>query len=69
MVWQKSLRKSIKIISGFIGYHASDVLSTPSAKAMSAGLPFDAGRGELFEILFDALKDEYFVERTDRNRD
>lgn len=65
----QEFEKINKIISALLATHASDVLSTPSAKAMSAGLPFDAGRGELFEILFDALKDEYFVERTDRNRD
>ncbi|MDL2247362.1 Fic family protein [Bacteroides sp. OttesenSCG-928-J23] len=65
----KEFEKINKIISALLATHSSEVLSTPSAKAMSAGIPFDAARGELFEILFDAIKDEYFVERANRNRD
>lgn len=65
----KEFEKINKIISALLATHSSDVLTTPSAKAMSAGLPFDAGRGELFEILFHAIKDEYFVERANRNKD
>lgn len=58
-----------QIISALLATHSSEVLSTPSAKALSAGLPFDTNRGELFETLFDAIKDEYFVERVNRNKD
>lgn len=65
----KEFDKINKIISALLATHSSEVLSTQSAKAMSTGLPFDANRGELFEILFDAIKDEYFVERINRNTD
>lgn len=65
----KEFERINKIISALLATHSSEVLSTQSAKAMSAGLPFDANRGKLFEILFDAIKDEYFVERVNRNRD
>lgn len=65
----KEFERISRIISALLATHSSEVLSTQSAKAMSAGLPFDTNRGELFEILFDAIKDEYFVERVNRNRD
>ena len=65
----KEFERINKIISALLATHSSEVLSTQSAKAMSAGLPFDSDRGELFEILFDAIKDEYFVERVNRNKD
>lgn len=65
----KEFEKINKIISALLATHSSKVLSTPSAKAMSAGLPFDANRGELFGILFDSIKDEFFVERANRNKD
>lgn len=65
----KEFEKINKIISALLATRPSNVLTTPSAKALSAGLPYDANRGELFEILFHAIKDEYFVERTNRNRD
>ena len=55
------------IISALLSTHDSEVLNTASAKARSAGIPFDARRIELFQILFDKLKDYYFPERTDKN--
>lgn len=55
------------IISALLSTHDSNVLSTDSAKARSAGIPFDAERVELFRILYDKLKDYYFPERTDKN--
>lgn len=58
-----------KIISALLSTHSSKVLSSSSAKALSAGLPYDKNRVELFEILFDTIKDKYFVHRTSRNRD
>jgi hypothetical protein len=47
--------------------HNAKVLSSDSAKARAVGLPFDSKRVELFEILYDKLKDYYFPERTDKN--
>lgn len=58
-----------KIISALLSTHSSDVLSTSSAKAIATGMPFDKNRGELFERLFESIKDRFFVERTNRNRD
>jgi hypothetical protein len=36
-----------KIISALLATHTSDVLSTPSGKALSAGVPYDMDRAEL----------------------
>lgn len=58
-----------KIISALLSTHSSSVLQSNSARAISMGLPYDAGRAELLEILFDAIKDEYFIERVNRNTD
>ncbi|MDR1879608.1 MAG: Fic family protein [Tannerellaceae bacterium] len=55
------------IISALLNTHSATVLSSESAKARAAGMPFDARRVELFEILYDKLKDYYFPERTDKN--
>ena len=55
------------IISALLSTHDSNVLNTISAKARSAGIPFDASRVELFRILYDKLKDYYFPERTEKN--
>lgn len=57
------------IISALQSTHDDKVLSTASAKARAAGNPFDANRVELFEILFDTIKDRYFVIRNNRNTD
>ena len=56
-----------RIISALLNTHNANVLSSDSAKARAAGTPFDAKRVELFEILYDKLKDYYFTERTDKN--
>ena len=45
------------------------MLSTDYAKALAAGSPFDRTRVELFEVLFDVIKDRYFVIRNNRNAD
>ena len=66
---QKEFAKINKIISALLSTHSSDVLVSSSAKALSVGLPFDKDRAELFEILFYYVKDEYFVEFANRNRD
>ena len=55
------------IISALLSTHDSNVLCTDSAKARATGAPYDAKRVELFQILFDRLKDYYFPERTDKN--
>jgi hypothetical protein len=60
-------KKLNAIISALLSTHSADVLSSESAKARAAGMPYDAKRVELFEILYDKLKDYYFPERTDKN--
>ncbi len=65
----QEFEKVNNIISALLSTHSSDVLTTPSAKAMAAGMPFDKDRGNIFEILFHAIKDEYFVNRANRNQD
>lgn len=65
----KEFQKINKIISALLSTHSADILSSPSAKAMATGLPFDAERAELFDILFHAINDMYCVERTNRNID
>ncbi|MDR1898311.1 MAG: hypothetical protein LBR10_16160 [Prevotellaceae bacterium] len=39
------------IISALQATHSPEVLSTPSGKALSAGVPYDMDRVELFTIL------------------
>ena len=51
------------IISALLTTHSSDVLTSNLAKARATGTPYDGSRVELFSILFDALKDRFFVER------
>jgi|WetSurMetagenome_2_1015567.scaffolds.fasta_scaffold92303_2 hypothetical protein len=55
------------LISALLSTHNAKVLSSSSAKARATGMPFDAKRIELFEILYDKLKDYYFPERMDKN--
>jgi hypothetical protein len=55
------------IISALLNTHNANVLSSNAAKARATGIPFDSKRVELFEILYDKLKDYYFPERTDKN--
>ncbi|MDR1021974.1 MAG: Fic family protein [Prevotellaceae bacterium] len=56
-----------RIISALLSTHSASVLSSDSAKARATGMPYDAKRVELFEILYDKLKDYYFPERIDKN--
>ena len=58
-----------RIISALLATHNVNVLSTDSSKARATGIPFDAARVELFSILFDSLKDHFFIERTNKNTD
>ena len=55
------------IISALLKTGNANVLTSTSAKTRAAGMPYDANRVELFEILYDKLKDYYFPERNDRN--
>ncbi len=57
------------IISALLSTHDAKALSTESARALAAGRPFDKTRVELFEALFEAVKDRYFVIRHNRNTD
>jgi len=65
--FNEEFNKLNSIISALLNTHNANVLSSDSAKARAAGIPFDAKRVELFEILYDKLKDYYFPERTDKN--
>jgi hypothetical protein len=56
------------LISALLRTQNVKVLRSASAKARAMGSPFDAKRVELFEILYDKLKDYYFPERTDKNK-
>jgi len=60
-------KKLNEIISALLHTHSVKVLNSDSAKARAMGMPYDVGRAELFEILYDKLKDYYFHERTDKN--
>ena len=66
---QKEFIKINYLISALLSTHETSVLSTDSAKALAAGNPYDPKRVELFEILFDAIKDRYFIIRNNRNVD
>lgn len=66
---QTEFGKINAIISALLSTHDAKVLSTASAKALAAGNPFDARRVELFEILFEEIKDRYFILRNNRNTD
>ena len=65
--FENEFSKLNKIISALLNTHNVSVLSSEFAKARAAGIPFDAKRVELFEILYDKLKDYYFPERKDKN--
>ena len=62
-------QKLSRIISALLATHNVSVLTNESSKARVTGLPFDAARIELFSLLFDALKDHFFIERTNKNTD
>ncbi|MDR1610172.1 MAG: Fic family protein [Candidatus Symbiothrix sp.] len=56
-----------RIISALLSTHSADILSTPSGKAQSAGIPYDMDRAELFTVLYDALKERFFEVRPNKN--
>jgi len=63
----KEYRRLNEIISALLKARDVKVLTSEAAKARAMGMPYDAKRLELFDILFNKLKDYYFPERTDRN--
>jgi hypothetical protein len=65
--YDNEFNKLSAIISALLSTHNSEVLSSTSARARAIGMPFDAKRVEVFEILYNKLKDYYFPERTDKN--
>jgi hypothetical protein len=65
----KEFDKLSAIISALLNTHSSKILESETAKARAGGTPFDKDRIELFEILFEQLKDRFFTERRDRNND
>ncbi|MCM1140917.1 MAG: Fic family protein, partial [Muribaculum sp.] len=66
---QSEFDKISNIIAALLSTHDSKVLTADSAKAIASGNPFDSDRVELFRILFDDIKDRYFVIRNNRNTD
>lgn len=58
-----------RIISALMSTHNVNVLTNESSRARATGEPYDASRVELFSILFDTLKDHFFIERTNKNTD
>jgi hypothetical protein len=66
---QDEFEKLNRIISALMATHNVNVLTNDSSKARAIGVPYDAARVELFSILFDSLKDHFFVERTNKNTD
>jgi len=65
--FNEEFSKLNNIISALLNTHNATVLSSDVAKARAIGIPFDAKRVELFEILYNKLKDYYFPERPDKN--
>ncbi|NEW85368.1 MAG: cell filamentation protein Fic [Mariniphaga sp.] len=57
------------VISALLSTHNINVLSSDLAKARATGVPYDGARLELFAILYEVLKDRFFVERPNKNRD
>ncbi|MFZ4727013.1 MAG: Fic family protein, partial [Paludibacter sp.] len=66
---QVEFEKLNRIISALLATHNVNVLTNDSSRARAAGIPHDAARVELFSILFDVLKDHFFVERANKNTD
>jgi hypothetical protein len=64
---EKEFEKLNRIISALLSTHSADALVSQSAKAMSAGIPYDMDRAELLTILYDALKERLFVPRLNKN--
>lgn len=59
----KEFEKINLLISSLLATHPTDFLTSPSAKAAAVGMPYDEKRMHLFETLYDALRECYFVPR------
>ena len=51
------------LISALLATRPAHLLTTSSAKSAAAGMPYDEKRVRLFESLYDALQEHYFVPR------
>jgi prophage maintenance system killer protein len=65
--FEKEFARLNAIISTLLRTHHTNAFTSNAAKARATGIPYDIQRIELFEILFDKLKDYYFPERTNKN--
>jgi hypothetical protein len=65
--YENEFQRLNALISALLSTRDAKILSSSSARARATGVPFDAKRVELFEILYDQLKDYYFPERRDKN--
>ncbi len=61
--YEDEYKKLNLLISALLSTHHVKVLSSSAAKARATGMPFDANRVELFELLYEKLKNYYFPER------
>lgn len=64
---QKEFVKLNKIISALLTTRPAKELKSPVAVARAKGLPYDAARLQLFEILFRELKQQEFKNREEQN--
>lgn len=51
------------LISALLSTNSIETLTTPSAKAMAVGMPYDEERLSLFEHLFQSLQEQHFIHR------
>lgn len=61
--YEDEYKKLNLLISALLSTNHVKVLSSSAAKARATGMPFDANRVELFELLYEKLKNYYFPER------
>ncbi len=59
----KEFEKLNLLIAALLSTHSTEVLTSSSAKATAMGMPYDEKRLHLFETLYDALQEQYFVPR------
>ena len=64
---QREFTKLNTVISALLATHSSNILTSPVAAARAFGAPYDPSRLELFETLFQALKQREFPYRKDKN--
>ncbi|MDO9180859.1 MAG: Fic family protein [Bacteriovorax sp.] len=64
---QSEFEKLNKLISALLSTQPSKILSSPRAIARAFGSPYDQSRIDLFEILFQELKQREFKNVIDRN--